>query len=140
MISSGSESVRSLGGHERDHRTREKGTGGVCVNRPATLPYIKTTTSSHPIRVYPGGKLQPPPPKIPKSAPKPLHLEQTLDRGARGPSDPDSAPPRLPRRRQPSPPPPRPPQAPSPPSSARRGTDLGGVHSAAPTPPVDAAA
>src|SRR3954470_5748934 len=37
-ISSKSESVRSLGGHERFHRTRERGTEGVYVNRPANLP------------------------------------------------------------------------------------------------------
>src|SRR3954464_13593354 len=50
-ISSESESVRSLGGHERIHRTHERGTEGVCVNRPANLPINDPHLPKQPIRV-----------------------------------------------------------------------------------------
>src|ERR1043165_307266 len=40
-VSSESESVCNFGGHERIHRTRERGTEGICVNWPPSLPYIE---------------------------------------------------------------------------------------------------
>src|ERR1043165_6004616 len=37
--------------HECIHQTRERGTEGIYINRPANLPYIKTTSLPHQIRV-----------------------------------------------------------------------------------------